>query len=359
MKLKNFLIGGDQNSIKKLEIFISIIIIGYFGIKIVYGSFFGFYPEKYYYKNVSITTNENNITNTENITLNALIPGMWNNEMVDLITLLVLAFVIYVYTNLSEKSYINEFGNLNLSFLFGYIIGLGYPAIYTNYKSLLSKELQSSNMIKYIYLLIFVVFIIFITIINYTSINPADTPHRISYAIYVIVIVLLLFGLILSRKKSKSFNSVTYFYNNGENCSFNKNGVLQTSGDIVNITVPFMVFILLLLFSYEPSEITMKNLYIFVYGLLLGILVSTVSYYGIEYFLQKNPEKQCNDKNECILKEMPTPVITQDPSLNIPNIPSQTTTPDTNYNNRMSKLNIVLIIFIVLIIAYLIYMFFV
>ena len=214
-------------------------------------------------------------------------------------------------------------------------------------------------MIKYIYLLIFVVFIIFITIINYTSINPADTPHRISYAIYVIVIVLLLFGLILSRKKSKSFNSVTYFYNNGENCSFNKNGVLQTSGDIVNITVPFMVFILLLLFSYEPSEITMKNLYIFVYGLLLGILVSTVSYYGIEYFLQKNPEKQCNDKNECILKEMPTPVITQDPSLNIPNIPSQTTTPDTNYNNRMSKLNIVLIIFIVLIIAYLIYMFFV
>ena len=140
------------------------------------------------------------------------------------------------------------------------------------------------------------------------SANSIDSAHKISYTVYVIVFVLLFFGLILSKKDSKNYNSVTYFYNNGTQCTFAKNGVFQSSGDIINITLPFLVFIILLLFSYEPSEISMKNIYIFIYGLLLGILVSGISYFGIEYFLQKVPEKECTDLNECILKEMPKPV---------------------------------------------------
>ena len=51
LKRKN-LLGGDnilENTI--LQRFFSIVIIGYFGIKIIYGLFFGFYPQKYYYRN--------------------------------------------------------------------------------------------------------------------------------------------------------------------------------------------------------------------------------------------------------------------------------------------------------------------
>lgn len=95
------------------------------------------------------------------------------------------------------------------------------------------------------------------------------------------------FGLILGRKVPSNYNVSSYFYNDGQSCSFIKNSVLQTSGDMIKITIPFMVFIILLLFSYEPSQLGNKNLYIFVYGLLLGILVSSISYFGIEYFLQK------------------------------------------------------------------------
>jgi 4-amino-4-deoxy-L-arabinose transferase-like glycosyltransferase len=279
--------------------------------------------------------------------------------MTDFITLVVLAWVIYVYTHSSEKSFIDANGNLSLGFLFGYILGLGYPAIYTNYKTLLNKEVQESNIIKYIYLICAAAFIAFVVIMNYTSINIAEGDHRISYILYVVVIALLFGGLLLSKKNTKNYNSVTYFYSNGENCSFNKYGVVQSSGDLVKITIPFMVFIILLLFSYEPNEITMKTLYTFIYGLLLGILVSSISYYGIEYFLQKTPQKQCDDINECTLKEMPTPQIpVNNTNINIPNIPNNNINSNLNNNtpsSNMSPIKIALLIVLILVAVYLIY----
>ena len=384
MKISNkkFLIGGGEiNSNKQIETFLSIIIIGYFGIKIVYGFFFKFYPEKYYYKNIEITSNAgagNNIT--DNVTLNAYMPGMWNNEMTDFITLLVLSYVIYIYTNVTSKSFIDANGNLSLSFLFGYIIGLGYPPIYTNYINLYKKEMESSVIIKYIYLIVLVGFIIGVILVNYTSMNEVQSSHKVNYIIYSVVIVLLFFGLILSKKNSSNYSTVTYFDNNGESCSFNKNGVLQTSGDLIHITAPFIVFIILLLFSYEPSETSMKNLYTFVYGLLLGILVSSISYYGIEYFLQKKPQKECKDINECIIKDMPLPIKDEKTNLpTLPNLPNLPTLPDsTNLNNqhlyvnrnlnngsdssnglnRIALIKIVLLIIIILVSIYLIYYYF-
>lgn len=350
---------------KQLETFVSIIIIGYFGIKIVYGVFFNFYPEKYYYRNIDVTTNENgSVTNTQNITLNAYIPGMWNNEMADFMTLMVLSAVIYIYTNISTKSFIDSNGNLNLSFLFGYIIGLGYPAIYSFYRNLYAKEVKSSMMIQVIYYVIFITFIIFIIIINYTSANKIESIHRLNYTVYLIVIILLFFGLLLAKKTTKNYNSVTYFYNNGQQCTFAQNGVLQTSGDIINITTPFLVFIMLLLFSYEPVEISMKNLYVFVYALLLGILVSGVSYYGVEYFLEKQPEKECKDVNECLLKEMPAPLV---PAVNNNALNKMITDSNLQNNkitqinpgqNKVSMIKMIILLVIILIIVYLIYYYF-
>jgi predicted membrane GTPase involved in stress response len=45
--------------------------------------------------------------------------------------------------------------------------------------------------------------------------------------------------------------------------------------------------------------------------------VSSISYFGIEYFLVKQPEKECKDLNECILKEMPTPISEEETPFQI------------------------------------------
>lgn len=364
---KKILFGGDTiNPTKQLEVFLSIIILGYFGVKVVYGFFFNFYPDKYYYRDINITSNEGGDNSlSENITLNAYIPGMWNNEMTDFVTLVVLAYLVYIYTNVSGKSFIDQYGNLGLSFIFGYIIGLGYPPIYSNYKKLYENQLKSSSIIKYIYLIVLLAFIMFIVIMNYNSINKLESVHKINYTVYIVVIVLVFFGLILGRKTPNNYSVASYFYNDGQSCSFIKNGVLQTSGDMIKITVPFMVFIMLLLFSYEPSEISMKNLYTFVYGLLLGILVSSISYFGIEYFLQKIPLKQCDSLDECTIKNMPAPV--EDTSPQPLDIPSSNVDANlgqsalsklsglTGTNTNSSTLKIIITILIVLIAIYLIY----
>lgn len=358
----------DLTSTKQMEVFLSIIIIGYFGIKIVYGFFFNFYPQKYYFRNINITTNESvgekiDSKNTEKIALNAYMPGVWNNEITDFITLIVLSAIIFVYTHVSTKSFIDIYGNLSLGFLFGYIIGLGYPPIYVNYLQLYNEQIKTSIMIKYFYLVVLIAFFIFIIILNYNSANKISSSHKINYLVYVCAIVLLFFGLLLSKKNIKSYNSVTYFYNNGEQCTFAKNGVFQSSGDIMNITLPFLIFIILLFFSYEPEEMTMKILYTFIYGLLLGILVSSISYFGIEYFLTKEPEKECKDLNECLLKEMPVPIKETQTELNNKNIinPSNINSniKSTTFINKgtsiISLLKIICVILLILISVFLIY----
>jgi hypothetical protein len=370
MKNKKNLFGGDNtykniyqnlSSTKQIEVFLSIIIIGYFGIKIIYGYFFNFYPEKYYYRNINISTNENiEGKNTEDITLNAYVPGVWNNEITDFIILIVLSIIIFIYTHVSTKSFVDINGNLSLSFLFGYIIGLGYPAIYTNYVQIYKNTNNYSNVFRYIYLVILLIFFILIIILNYYEATKLSSVHKINYLVYSCAIILLFSGLILSKKNIKSYNSVTYFYNNGEQCTFAKNGVFQSSGDVLNITLPFIVFVMLLFFSYEPEELMIKNLYTFIYGLLLGILVSSISYYGIEYFLLKTPEKECKDINECILKNMPTPI--NETQIEINNTNTNIEDLNINITNKktinISSLKIISIIIIIIISIFLINFYF-
>lgn len=338
MKKYNFLIGGGK--MENMQIFLSTIILGYFGIKIIYGYFFNFYPEKYYYRNIQINSNENSENNniTENITLNAYIPGMWNNEMTDFITLIILVFIIYIYTNVYNKSFIDENGNLNLSFIFGYLIGLGYPII--------KKSINISNIVKYILLIIFILSII---VINYRSTNELNKQN---YLIYSFVIIIVFIGLFIGKKKYESYSTANYFYNNGEQCTFVKNGVLQTSGEVMNITMPFAVFIILLFFAYEPTDMNIKNIYTFIYALLLGILVSSISYYGIEYFLKKMPLKQCNNVNECTIKNM-TPIIEEQEEQSMSN--NIIIVDPNSGNNGRKTIKFILVLFILLIIIYLIY----
>ena len=304
---KKKMLGGDGiNSNPQIEKFLGIIIVGYFIIKIVYPIFFNFYPDKYYFRNIQINTNERidseTDTNTENITLNAYAPGMWNNEITDFITLIVLSYIIFVFTHFSNKSCIDSSGNINLVFLIGYIVGLGSPIFKTIFTEIYSHQIPS----RY-YLFVFI-FIIYVLVVNYLSIkNETNNNEKMNYLIFVISISLILSGLIYARKKSNNYSIVKYFYSDGESCAFKKTnnattGVLQSSGDLLNITYPFVIFIILLLFSYEPTDSINKNIYIFIYGLLLGILVSYISYFGFQYFLEKKSLQQCNNIRECRLK---------------------------------------------------------
>jgi len=378
MKLlkKNILYGGDtsqqtniiQNS--QIQTFYAILILGYFGIKIIYGAFFNFYPAKYYNRNIQVTSNDENNSNSENITLNAYIPGIWNNEMTDFITMLVLGIVIYIFTNVSGKSIINQYGNLNIAFIFGYIIGLGYPAIYTNFINFFNKT-TNVKAIKYIYLALIIAFAVYIILTNFTY-SGQTKSHKFGYLIYCIVFALLIYGLYITRKQSNNYSVVSYFNNNGDNCSFAKNSVLRTSGDVLNITLPFLSFILILLYSYEPTEITLKYVYIFTYGILLGIIVSGISYFGMEYFLEKIPEKECNSIQECLIKQMPEPINNDNDLPDTPNIDSEDfnlpnfhlpQNLDSNLKsgvgffnkNKISIFNLILLIFLILVAIYLIY----
>ena len=93
----------------------------------------------------------------------------------------------------------------------------------------------------------------------------------------------------------------------------------------------------------------------------MGIIVSGISYFGMEYFLKKIPQVQCNSVQECIMKKMPIPVETVedednpplliDTNLNINN----NNFPNLFKNSKISGLKIFLFFVIILLIVYLVY----
>ena len=65
------------------------------------------------------------------------------------------------------------------------------------------------------------------------------------------------------------------------------------------ITPAFASWVLLLFFAIEPTNDMTRKLIYFLFGLLLGVFTSSMSYYGIDYFLIKLPEKSCSSYDEC------------------------------------------------------------
>lgn len=301
--MSKLLNGGNINPYLQLQTFISMVILGYFGVKIVYGIFFNFHPEKYYHRNIDINTSdaEEKSINTKNVVLNAYMPGVWNTEITDFIVTVVLCSIIYIYTNIANRAMIDDNGNLHTGLLFGYIIGLGFPPFMKTINPLMQIN-ENSNLGKNIFnclsISFFVILLLIIIISNYSFIN-SDIKSTLSYTTFISVIALFLFGLFIARKRSQTIGPVSYYFSNKDNCKTKINKYIMASGDLIKVTPVFCVFILLLLFSYNPEDLGWKYAYILMYGLFLGIFVSGISYYGIEYFLIKQPIKQCNTLSEC------------------------------------------------------------
>jgi len=300
----------SENS-KQIQIFLSVIIFGYFGVKIIFGLFFKYYPNKYYYRNIDITTSENSSSSstTKNIALNAFVPGMWNNEMCDFITTVVLASIVLVFSYNTSSGIFTLDGNTHPAFVSGYLIGLVYPLVYKRYGNFLKEVVGEICTIRYTYLASLFFIMILIIVLNYTSTDITKGNNKTSLTVYFVVIFLLIFGLLLAKKNSKNYEYVTYYNQNtsGASCTSKNTTIVQSSGDIINITPQFASFIILFLFHYEPESITNKFLYIFLYGIFLGILVSGISYFGIEYFLVKMPEKEVSMEESFSSKEISTP----------------------------------------------------
>ena len=389
MNYKKF-IGGNYNINDKIKNLIAITIVGYFGIKIVYASFFNFYPKKYYQRNIQINSNETcligeeNNSATKSITLNAFVPGVWNNELTDFITLIVLVFIICIFTNFSDKNFTDSNNNLNFIFLAGFIIGLGYPVIKNNYlgsvlyadESLIVSDDDNNIKVSSNYLIGFILLLLLIIIgINFIENNDNS---RINYFVYISSIILILFGLMGTRKKSENYSTVSYFDNSGQSCTFNsKNnkdlGIIKSSSENIRITIPFLSFIFLLLFSNEPKNPILTKFFMFLYSLLLGILVSAISYYGIPYFLYKVPLKECNNLKQCIVKKINSESEYNDYLSNEENynmiseeFPSESNENNSNTSNSSNSsnkkniniLNLILLISLILVIIYLIFYFF-
>ncbi len=295
--------GGDM---KILQSYLALIILGYFTIKIIYGGFFRFYPDKYYYRNVDINTNEQIASGiTEKVTLNAFMPGLWNNEMTDFVSCIILLGITYVFSNIQSRKMFDANGMVDSTLIMGYIIGLLFPIFYQGMKDncrLNLKDQCSQHNIG-----ILVISIIMIGILLFINTKSSGEESKNSTYIYVTAIVLLIIGLYFTRKMSKTYAKVNYYKTTDTKCTMKKTGYVFTSGDQMLITPSFASWILLFFFVIEPQNEGLKKFINFVFGLLLGIFVSSMSYYGIDYFLIKVGEKSCSDAGECSLVDMPRP----------------------------------------------------
>ena len=354
-KKTNPLQGGTiTNPFKQIEVFFSLIILGYFGVKVVYGTFFKFYPQKYYYRNLEINStsssnDEENKENTNQLVLNAYMPGMWNSEITDFVVTIILSLIIFIYTSMPNRSMISEEGNLNPALLFGFILGCGYPPIKHNLEPLINRASSSSlgqNIFNCFGILLFIFLVTFIVIANYFSMNNESNSY-VGYLTYVCAIILLIFGLYFGRKVSATTTQITYNMSQGSNCSKADQKYVKSSGERLKISTTFVVFILLMLFSFSPTNPAFNYGYTFIYGILLGIFISGVSYYGIEYFLVKQPEKTCNSYAQCNSDKIVN--LDEEEEENINNLIEE-----KRYDsNSFSVIKLMLVICLLLILVYL------
>jgi hypothetical protein len=338
--------------------------LGYFGIKIVYAGFFGFYPEKYYYKSVDIQTSETN-DNTKKIMMNSFMPGLWNNEITDFVTYMVLIGIVYVFTQVQSRKMFSPGGFVDLPLVVGFIIGLTYPILFHQVK--FNCEFNIKDKCGQYNLPIFVISFFILLLLGFVNIKYT-TQHKSSYFIYTLGIVLVIIGLYFTRKLSQTLSSVNYYKTNNGSCTSRQNGYVWTSGDQLIITPAFASWVLLLFFAIEPtSDVTRKLIY-FLFGLLLGVFTSSMSYYGIDYFLIKLPEKSCSSQQDCQLLDMESTSEEEESELTdgntstyiCTNTPTTTTSSNSNdkkENSLIKNTRVFLIFSIIVIFMIFIYMY--
>lgn len=290
----------------KFQSYLSLIIFGYFGIKI-FLSWFKIYPKKYYQKKLLINTCSDD-KNTENIVMNGYVPGLWNSEITDFIITVVLASITFVFTDMTRRGTMGEYGSINWFFLLGYLLGLNAPVFKEAFIPFLKDEYHDFYKFINYFLIGIVVFIMIIMI--FLSARGARELKAVlhhkglgMYIVYLIGIIIIVCGLVIFRKQSYSNQKVVYDIHINNKCEKQKTETIKMSGDKIHLSMTILAWLLSLIFVYDPPGTTGKYILYLVNGIVLGVFVSGMSYYGIEYLLKKVPAYKCNNKEKCLFPD--------------------------------------------------------
>ena len=162
-----------------LKTFIGMGLVVYLLLKAIFSPF-SIYPKKYY--NQTITINSNSDSNQDQI-VNAYVPGIWNNEMTDIVTFIVLIIVIFL---LKSKNNLVVYSNKINYYL---IIAIAVACIYPPLKQNFSDDPSSMNLFEKI-------LIALLLIIGFWF-NFIISPNKIYYIIYLGLIIVIFTGLYL------------------------------------------------------------------------------------------------------------------------------------------------------------------
>ena len=286
----------------KFQSFLSLVIFGYFGIKI-FLAWFKIYPKKYYQKKILINTC-NDGKNTKNIVMNGYVPGLWNSEITDFVITIVLASITFVFTDMTRRGALGEYGSVNWFFLLGYMIGLNAPVFKEIIIPFLKDEYDDSYKILS-YILVGVVVLVILTMIFLSARGARELEAVLRhkglgmYIVYLIGIITIVVGLVIFRKKGYSNQKVVYDININNKCDKQKTETIKMSSDQIYFSMTMLAWLLSLIFVYDPPGIIAKYSLYLVNGIVLGVFVSGMSYYGIEYLLRKVPASQGTEKEKC------------------------------------------------------------
>lgn len=249
-------INWDQNKIQK---FMILLVLGYFSAKIL----------KNYFDKPEIET---------------------SNIMPNFIIMVVMGWLLFIFTNIENRKLLGHLDNTNWMFYFGYIIGVSSPLIYNSFSK--DNNIQNNKSIQYLFYAL--AFIIIVIMIYLSMRNSREYGNVLYYALYLIIIGIIILGTILSRQKSNMYSIQAK----------DKNGVLKSRGNIVYFSLPLMGWILSLLFMYDADENIFFKLLSFVNGITLGMFSGGIAFYGLPYVLQTQAENICIGDNECSRKGM-------------------------------------------------------
>ncbi len=324
-------IDWDKN---KLQKYVALLIVGYFGVKILYGIF-----NKYSKKPM-------------------------RDEIIDFSVVIVMGSILYLLTNMDKRHVLGHLNNLNWFFFIGYLIGLNIPFIY---QEIFKQDNIANN--KAIQYLFYGVFIFIILIMTYLSIrSSADHGNPLYYVLYLIVIAFIIMGLIITRQKPKLYSSTKlntdgqealdelgrHFntddinkmidtkefkqaaeksYNNRDShyvdtvankyldmasvtdktnvsdllMSLHKpiiqKGYVTVHGTYITFGLAAIGWLLSLLFMYDAEETVLQRFLSLFNGFTIGLFVSGASFYGFQYILSDEREKQCFG-DECSRENM-------------------------------------------------------
>ena len=330
-----------NNSLKN---YISVLIVGYFGVKILYGIF-------------------NNYTKKP-----------MRDEMIDFSVMIVMGYILYILTNMENRNVISNLQNINWIFVLGYIVGLNIPFIYQQIKK--DNNIINNKPIQYIFYSVFVIIILLMLFLSVK--NSSNYSNPVFYILYLIVIAILIAGIIITRKKPRFFETTKFDKNLQNNISlltkhfdnneliamidnsefreeakkshdlnddkyiinFMKNnsqfkniyniyynlpksaqydvinnlislykpvlqkGYLNERGTYITFGFAMIGWILSLLFIYDSEQNIIHNAMSIFNGLTIGIFVSGVSFYGFEYILKDQNELKCFGEDECRRNDM-------------------------------------------------------